>query len=204
MDKVKSMLKPGKDTATTVESTVAPEVTHEHVRPQEQEIHNKEVFQDRDIHHHQHRVQPVVDSVVDKTKHVDNVLDTEHVHRNYDLGKEGQQKLNTMHDGFQDEQTMGDVERSRVEGKTNVGGRTTHHIHETIQPVVERERVQPTTIHTTERVHEHITDRPVIHEQSVEQPISIDQFNKNMTSTHGNSRTTRGEFPEQQPQTIGT
>lgn len=53
---------------------------------------------------------------------------------------------------------------------------THHHVHETIQPVIQREVIQQEVIHTTIPVHEVIHEKPVVHEATVEPVLTMDQF----------------------------
>ena len=53
---------------------------------------------------------------------------------------------------------------------------THHHIHDTIQPVIERERVQQHVVHTTIPVHERIDKEPVIHSGNVLPTKTLAEF----------------------------
>jgi len=188
-----------KGDTTTVDSSVNPEITHEHIRPVEKEEIHKNVTQEHDVHHYQSRVQPVTDSRVQDTKHVNQSLDTEHVHHDIPKAAHEEARLRSKELGMENKQNVGSTERSTVDGQTNVQGFANHHIHETIQPVVERETVQPTAIHTTRNVHEHITDGPVLHDQTIEKPISVDEFKSRI---HGGTKT--ATFQDKQPNEVPT
>jgi hypothetical protein len=95
-----------------------------------------------------------------------------------------------MHAGIQDQQKVLPTERATVDGSVNAKHSTHHRIHESIQPVIQRETIQPSVVHTTKNVHEHITDRPIVHDQTVEPTLSINQFKDkvgNLTGGHSTS-----------------
>jgi hypothetical protein len=98
-----------------------------------------------------------------------------------------------MHAGIQDQQRVLPTERTTVEGGTNTQHLTHHHIHESIQPVIQRETVQPSVVHTTKNVHEHITDRPIVHDQTVEPTLSINQFKDKVGHLTGGHSTSHHE-----------
>ena len=57
-----------------------------------------------------------------------------------------------------------------------------HHIHETIQPVIQRETVQPTTVHHTQAIHEKVHEAPIVHEATTLPTISHADFLKSKGS----------------------
>lgn len=48
-------------------------------------------------------------------------------------------------------------------------------VHETIQPVINRETVQNTHVHTTVPIHEKIHDAPIVHEHTVLPTVSLSE-----------------------------
>jgi len=176
MDKVKDLLTSGKGHTTTVDSNIQPEVVHETVKPIEQIETVKNVVEERDIHHHQHRILPVVDRAQAETKHESVNLGTEHRHHEQKMADADRARLQQMHHAVKDEQVVAPTERH----VTEIGGATkelvNHHIHETIQPVIEREVVAPTVVHQQATVHHHIHEKPVVHDQTVEPTLSMSEF----------------------------
>lgn len=51
-----------------------------------------------------------------------------------------------------------------------------HHSFHLVQPVIQRETVQPTTVHQTIPIHEKIDEAPIVHEATTLPTISHDQF----------------------------
>ena len=109
------------------------------------------------------------------------------------MAEEDAARHQKMHTGITDHQKIAPTERSTVEGGTNTQHLTHHHIHESIQPVIQRETVQPSVIHTTKNVHEHITDRPIVHDQTVEPTLSINQFKDKVGHLTGGHSTSHHE-----------
>jgi len=95
---------------------------------------DKEVHQD----HYHTSVQPVVDRQILPESHHHNIVPVEHRQFEHDSPEAVQQRLRAEQAKFRDEQI-------RVEGQTTssvapvvAGEHIHHHVHETIQPVVNR------------------------------------------------------------------
>lgn len=54
-----------------------------------------------------------------------------------------------------------------------------------VQPVVQRETVDPTVVHKTEAIHEKVEDAPIVHEVTTLPTISADKYAKNKSSIEG-------------------
>lgn len=81
-----------------------------------------------------------------------------------------------------------------------------HHIHETIQPVIQKETVQPSVVHHTAAVHEKIHDAPIVHEATTLPTITHDAFLKNQEASgpHShNDKTHSHQFYEGAPRIGG-
>jgi hypothetical protein len=98
-----------------------------------------------------------------------------------------------MQTGIQDQQKVLPTERTTVDGGVNTKHLAHHHIHESIQPVIQRQTDQPSVVHTTQNVHEHITDRPIVHDQTVEPTLSINQFKDKVGHLTGGHSTSHHE-----------
>ncbi|KAK4687664.1 hypothetical protein P7C73_g2457, partial [Tremellales sp. Uapishka_1] len=183
MQAVKSFLKDSnKADSTEVCSEVAPEVVQETVRPTEQVETAEAIDRERHVHHHQHRVQPIVDQQTLDTQHVHSTAAAVTREHKEEMLPEHQQKLNEQRTAFQNTQTQADVERTGVNLGTHVNEHEHHHIHETIQPVINRETIAPTTVHQTNVIHEKIHDAPIVHEATTLPTITQSEFLKNKTS----------------------
>ena len=53
-----------------------------------------------------------------------------------------------------------------------------HHVHETVQPVIEREVIQPSVIHTTKPILEKIEKEPTFHPATVQPTMTLEEFKR--------------------------
>jgi hypothetical protein len=122
----------------TVESEVAPAVEHTHVKKQhetrEQTVVSKEKHQD----HYHTTIQPLKDSEVLPEKH-DYTQETEHRSINHDNDGEAKAEAEADRAGLGEstsEQKESEVvtKEEAKEGEEHVH----HHLHETVQPVIEK------------------------------------------------------------------
>jgi hypothetical protein len=124
-----------RDVDTTVDSDVAPAVEHTHVKKQhetrEQTFVEKEKHQD----HYHTTVQPLKDSEVLPEKH-DHTQDTEHRSINYDDGA-AKAKAEADRTGFESTSEQEQFE-SKTQEPTQGEEHVHHHLHETVQPVIEK------------------------------------------------------------------
>jgi len=140
---------------TTVHESVAPavqkETINEHHKEQQQIARDREVHQD----HHHTSVQPVKDQEVLPEQHHHNlhgVQHTTHDHRNHGETKE---RLQTEAAQFKNESIRAtDQHHTKTAAPEVVGEHVHHHVHETIQPVVHKQTIEPHVTHTTVPVHE--------------------------------------------------
>ena len=51
-----------------------------------------------------------------------------------------------------------------------------HHVYEEVVPVIEREVIQPTVIHTTIPIHERIEHEPTFHPATVQPKMTMEEF----------------------------
>jgi len=163
---------------TTVQEEVAPAVKHETVKPTRHEevttAVDKEVHQD----HYHRQVQPVQDREVLPEQHKHNVggvVNREFDHRN---NQETERALKAEQAKLRDERVVQETQTSQSRAPVVEGEHVHHHVHETIQPVIQKEVIQPEVVHTTVPVHE-------VHHQSAQHhgtttlpPVSINEFKK--------------------------
>ena len=123
---------------TTVDEKIAPAVVQERIEREKREevvpVIDKEVHQD----HYHTTVQPVYDKQVLPEQHTQKVLpveNREYVHGN---DKDIQARLQQEGAQFKSTRVEGGVHESRVDAPTLVGEHKHHHVHETIQPVVQK------------------------------------------------------------------
>ncbi|KAF2120914.1 hypothetical protein BDV96DRAFT_485026 [Lophiotrema nucula] len=161
---------------TTVHETVAPAVKHETVKQHEHE--NVTTAVDKEVHQdHYHRtVQPVHDKEVLPEQHqakLGSVQHREFDHRDVEGSKHA---LATDQAQFRDQQVVHDKTHSQSAGQAIGGEHVHHHIHETIQPVLKKETIQPSVVHTTVPIHETHHQAAKHHETSTLPPVNLSDY----------------------------
>ncbi|EWY83583.1 hypothetical protein FOYG_13390 [Fusarium oxysporum NRRL 32931] len=179
------------DDATIHKEKQAP-VVHEDVKSHEHEKVDTEV--DHEVHqdHYHTTIQPVKDKNVLPTKHVykENEVEEEIDHRN----NEAKLKAKEEAARIKNEKNVEDTTHSREYAPTKEHEHIHHHLHENIQPVIERETVQQKVIHTTNHIHEKEQLNDEYHEATVAPAISLDEF-KNGGAKTGTTVTKDIEMP---------
>jgi len=161
---------------TQVEEIVNPAVVKEKIRPTEKERTDVE-FQ-RELHqdHYQTRVQPVVDREVLPEEHVHRTLPTEYRERRAGNKAEVDNLLNKERQEFKDSRTVLPGDKRTEEGRIVAEESRHHHVHEIVQPILEREVIQPTVIHTTQPIHERIEKDATFHPKTVQPTMTLEEF----------------------------
>jgi hypothetical protein len=161
---------------TIVHEAVNPHVTNEKVTRTQHE--NIQQAIDREVHqHHYHTtVQPIHDRQVLPEKHVHQAGKTEHREFHHDDEKATRERLATEAANFKNTKHIGDVQHSQSAAPIKGSEHHHHHFHETVQPVIHKETIQPTVIHTTKPIHEthHVQDQH--HGSTILPPITMDQL----------------------------
>lgn len=161
---------------TSVEQTIAPAVEHEHTKVEhetrEQKVVDREVHQD----HYHTTVQPLQDRQVDAVKEDTQVEATEE--RKINKDKEGDKvkaKVAADQAGFKNTHDT-ETHETKSADKTAQATSVHHHLHETIQPVIEKEHIVPELTHKIKPVHEVVKEATVDHGVTTSKPISVNDF----------------------------
>lgn len=163
---------------TEVRESFAPAVTKETVVPikKVEEV----VAVDREVHadHYQTRIQPVEDRVKQAEKHEHYVAPV--VHREKQLGDHDHvhAKLRQETENLKSTTTVLPTKHEKIEGGVMQAEHVHHHVYERVQPVIEREIIQPTVVHTTVPIHEKIVHEPTIHPPTVQPKITMEEFRR--------------------------
>jgi len=161
---------------TTVHEAVAPAVTQEVVKPHVHEEINTAI--DKEVHQdHYHRtIQPVQDREVLPEKHEAKIGAVQH--REFDHRDHDATKRNLVADQaqFKDERRIDATSHSQSVAPVVGGEHVHHHIHETIQPVVQKETIQPSVVHTTVPIHEVHHNKATHHETTALPAMTMEQF----------------------------
>ncbi|KAL8822207.1 MAG: hypothetical protein Q9191_007054 [Dirinaria sp. TL-2023a] len=186
---------------TTVHEKVAPAVTNENVVQKRHEEAQTAI--DREIHqdHYHTSVQPVHDREVLPEKHHHNMIPVEH--REHQHGNPDSVKARLEQEAAQ----FADSRQVRKEESHSVapviaGEHVHHHVHETIQPVVQKETIQPSVVHTTVPIHEVHQNEAKHHTSSALPAVSMADFKKQGGSLTG--REERYDGFEGEPRAVGS
>eukprot|EP00918_Siedleckia_nematoides_P010334 GHVU01022561.1.p1 GENE.GHVU01022561.1~~GHVU01022561.1.p1 ORF type:complete len:271 (+),score=47.53 GHVU01022561.1:102-914(+) len=175
---------------TTVNEVVAPAVQQEHITPTRHEQAHTAV--DREVHQHHHHtsVQPVHHKEVLPEQHTHNVAAVEHrqvVHGNDEHIK---QRLAAEQAAFKNTREVGGTQVTGSAAPVVAGEHVHHHVHEVIQPIINKETVQPTVVHTTVPIHEVHQNEAKHHNATHLPPVTLKEFEKNIGSVNGREERT--------------
>lgn len=163
---------------TTVTESTAPAVEHKTVKPtQHEEINtavNKELHQD----HYHRTVQPVQATERMPEQHTSKVAGT--VNREFDhRDNEGTERAMRAEAGkLRNERHVEGTTHTQSRAPVVEGEQVHHHVHETVQPVLQKEVIQPEVIHTTVPIHEVHHQAAQVHSTTEMPTMSMGEFKK--------------------------
>jgi hypothetical protein len=163
---------------TEVHERVAPAVEHKTINPHQRE--ERQIAVDREVHqdHYHTTVQPVLDREVLPEQHHANIVPIEHRTHDKRDTRDTEQFLAQTKAQFKSEQVRTDTKHTATELPSVAGEHTHHHIHETIQPVIQKEVIEPHVVHTTVPIHEVHHKQAQHHSATALPAVSIDEFKK--------------------------
>ncbi|GAB7352499.1 hypothetical protein MBLNU459_g2901t1 [Dothideomycetes sp. NU459] len=186
---------------TTVHEKVAPAVTHETINRQRHEeittAIDKEVHQD----HYHTSVQPVQDREILPEQHHHNLGAVEHRKFEHGNDREVAERLKVEAAQFRDERVEGATRHTNSVAPTIAGEHIHHHVHETIQPVVNKETIEQHVVHTVVPIHEVHHNAAQHHTTSALPAVSMADFKKQGGVLSG--REERYDGFEGEPRSVG-
>jgi len=167
------------DSADTTDVTTNAPVQHKEVNRSHEEKIQKVVEKDVHQDHYHTTIQPLKEREVEPVKHDFKQQSTQERTFNNENAAETRKKLEAEQAKFKNTTTENATVESKVDEGTVVGGEHVHHHHhEIIQPVIEKEIVKPSVTHTKVPIHETHQEASVVHEATVAEPKSVDEFKK--------------------------
>jgi len=160
---------------TTVDETIAPAVTKEHVTKTHEEKVQHVVEKERHQDHYHTTIQPLKDAEVKPEEHDYKVAPVEEKEFNRDDGSAAE-KANAREQAFTDSTTVSPTQETKTREETISGEHVHHHLHETIQPVIEKETIVPSVTHTTIPIKERYQEQSQDHGVTKNAPMSVDEF----------------------------
>nr|OQO29900.1 hypothetical protein B0A51_03496 [Rachicladosporium sp. CCFEE 5018] len=162
-------------TDTTVDQEVAPAVEHEHKTKIHEEREQKVIEKERHQDHYHTTVQPLKDSETLPEKHKTETEATQYKEVEHDDSAAVKAKLDQQQAGFKDTKEVNEVEQ-KVKEKTVEGEHVHHHLHETIQPVIEKDVVEKEVVHKVIPIKEKHHEVSEDHGVTTNKPMSVDDF----------------------------
>ncbi|KAI1341733.1 hypothetical protein F5Y15DRAFT_345995 [Xylariaceae sp. FL0016] len=162
--------------ADTYDKTSAEAVKHQVIKPQEHEdvntVVDKEVHQD----HYKHTVQPVQSKKVLPAQHIQKAGAVEEREVDDRDTEADEDLLEAEDEKFSNKRVVGDTKKTKSQAPIQESKNVHHHYHETVQPVIHEEVIQPQVVHTTKPIHEthHVASKH--HPTTTRAPISLEEF----------------------------
>jgi len=167
------------DVDQSVDTEVAPAVEHTHVKKQHETREQTFVEKERHQDHYHTTIQPLKDAEVLPEKH-DHIQETEE--RSIDLD-DNTAKAKAEADRAEFESTSEEKQfESKTQAPTQVTENVHHHLHETIQPVIEKEVIVPSVTHKRVDVKEKVQEPSEHHGVTTNSAISVEEFEKKLAS----------------------
>ncbi|KAF2712790.1 hypothetical protein K504DRAFT_499865 [Pleomassaria siparia CBS 279.74] len=172
----------GQTNVEKVDKQVAPAVTHEKVKDVHETRTQTEVEKEVHQDHYHTTVQPLKDREVQGEVHDHKAGKHETKEFEHDDVEGTKKKVAEQQKGqqFENSTTQDKEEKSVDEGKIDGGTHVHHHLHETIQPVIEKETVKPSVTHVKDHVKEKHHAAAKLHGTTVNEAISVDDFKGNL------------------------
>lgn len=161
-----------------IEQETKPAVLHETVIQKQHEDVIQAVDREIHQHHHQVHVQPIKDKVIEPEKHHHKIVPVENRTTHHGKDREIATVIAQEHGKFKDERNVLPVQTTTGAANVVVGEHVHHHVHDYVQPVIERERVVPHVVHTTIPIHEHIEHAPLVHKGNVLPAVTMEEFTR--------------------------
>ncbi|KAL8873885.1 MAG: hypothetical protein Q9174_000714 [Haloplaca sp. 1 TL-2023] len=186
---------------TTVHEKVAPAVVNENVTKHRHEETTTAI--DREVHqdHFHTSVQPVKDREVLPEQHQHNMVGVETREHHHGDSAGIKARLEQESAQFKNTRSDGGIRESHSAAPVIAGEHVHHHVHETIQPVVQKETIQPSVVHTTVPIHEIHHNEAKHHTSSALPAVSMADFKKQGGSLTG--REERYDGFEGEPRAVG-
>ncbi|MCJ1421618.1 hypothetical protein MMC32_007984 [Xylographa parallela] len=170
---------------TTVHEKVAPAIVQEEIVKKRHEEATTAI--DREVHqdHFHTSIQPVKDREVLPEQHMHQMAPVEV--RELHHGDEAaiRARLEQEAAQFKSTRVEGAVQETHSVAPTIAGEHVHHHVHETIQPVVQKETIQPSVVHTTVPIHEVHYNEAKHHAASALPAVSMADFKRQGGSLTG-------------------
>lgn len=139
---------------TDVDEVVNPAVVSETIKPHRHEETTEAI--DREVHqdHYHTTIQPVQHREVLPEKHTHNLVPQIEKEFRHDNEDETRRTVSAELARFQNTSTTARTTTSHQQAAAVTGEHVHHHVHETVQPIIHKETIQPEVVHTIIPIHE--------------------------------------------------
>jgi len=179
---------------TAVDETVAPAVVSEKVQPTRHE--NLTTAVDREIHqdHYHTTVQPISHQEVKPEVHTHNMLPVQH--KKFEHGDESKTRefLEKEAAKFKNEVETLETKFTSMTAPIVEGEHVHHHVHERVQPVINKQTITPEVVHSTIPVHELHHAEVQHHGTSVLPAKTLEEFTSGGGSVTGVDAISHGKY----------
>ncbi|KAI5199753.1 hypothetical protein E4T39_06049 [Aureobasidium subglaciale] len=166
---------------TTVETEVAPAVQHETVKHEHETKEQTVIDRERHQDHYHTTIQPLKDQEVEAERHYNETDAVEERQINKDnKGDDIKAKVAAQQSEFKNTTEEAETKETKTTEPTITGESVHHHLHETIQPVIEKERIIPEVTHKVKPVHEVIQEPTKNHGVTKNEAMSVEDFKGNL------------------------
>ncbi|SOV02013.1 uncharacterized protein UDID_04897 [Ustilago sp. UG-2017a] len=169
-------------------------VTHRtHQRHEVEEV-LREKEHERHVHHIQHHTQPVLDSEHSAEQIHTQIHPVTKVHETHASADKDAALLTSVAGKHRDQYAEAPVHRQVVDKGERVKEHIHHHIHNVVQPIIEKDTHEYHRVQTTIPTHVVIHEAPIVHESTHHQPVSKDEFLRgggNLTNPLGSVHDTK-------------
>ena len=160
----------------TASKDINPAVEWETVKKEHETQEQKVVDKERHQDHYATKIQPLTDREVLDTEHKQETAPTEHREVKHEGGEDVEANVAARESGFKNETTQGETVETTTAAPTKETEQVHHHLHQTVQPVIEKETVQPSVTHKTIPVKEVHQEAAKDHGVEIANPISKEEF----------------------------
>ncbi|KAJ1018985.1 hypothetical protein NDA16_004788 [Ustilago loliicola] len=147
--------------------------THQH-HEVEEVVREKE--HERHVHHIQHHTQPVLDSEHSAEQIHQQIHPVTKVHETHASTDKDAALLTSVAGKHTDTYAEAPVHRQVVDKGERVKEQIHHHIHNVVQPIIEKDTHEYHRIQTTIPTHVVTHEAPIVHESTHHKPLSKDEF----------------------------
>ncbi|KFY22814.1 hypothetical protein V491_02712 [Pseudogymnoascus sp. VKM F-3775] len=163
------------DEDTTLESEVSPAVEHRHVKKQHETREQTFIHKDKHQDHYHTTIQPLKDSETLPERH-DRTQETRRRSINNDHS-DAKKKAEAGRSGFKNTTDQEQFE-TKTKEPTQEDVHVHNHWHETVQPVIEKEVIDPSITHKRIDIEENIQEPAKYHGVTTNSAVSADEFKK--------------------------